>query len=61
MKLAQINTVCNISTGGIMGDIQCKVEVSGFETLSIVGGEPLLRMFPVKNAVIMCRFGCAFF
>ncbi len=36
-KLIQINTVCNTSTGKLMGDIQRKANVSGYETLSIVG------------------------
>lgn len=36
-KLVQINTVCNTSTGKLMGDIQRKANVSGYETLSIVG------------------------
>lgn len=36
-KLIQINTVCNGSTGKIMGDIQRKANEEGFETLSIYG------------------------
>ncbi len=36
-KLVQINTVCNTSTGKLMGDIQRKANASGYETLSIVG------------------------
>lgn len=36
-KLIQINTVCNTSTGKLMGDIQRKANESGYETLSIVG------------------------
>ena len=37
MKLVQINTVCNGSTGKIMGDIQRVANAEGFETLSIYG------------------------
>lgn len=37
MKLVQINTVCNGSTGRIMGDIQRVANSEGFETLSIYG------------------------
>lgn len=36
-KLIQINTVCNTSTGKLMGDIQRKANELGYETLSIVG------------------------
>ena len=36
-KLIQINTVCNTSTGKLMGDIQKKANELGYETLSIVG------------------------
>lgn len=36
-KLVQINTVCNTSTGKLMGDIQRKANEMGYETLSIVG------------------------
>ena len=36
-KLIQINTVCNGSTGKIMGDIQRKANQEGLETLSIYG------------------------
>ena len=37
MKLVQINTVCNGSTGRIMGDIQRQANKEGFETLSFYG------------------------
>ena len=37
MKLVQINTVCNGSTGRIMGDIQRKANDNGFETISFYG------------------------
>lgn len=37
MKLVQINTVCNGSTGRIMGDIQRKANEEGFETISFYG------------------------
>lgn len=36
-KVVQINTVCNGSTGKIMGDIQRKYNSEGYETLSIFG------------------------
>lgn len=36
-KLIQINTVCNGSTGKIMGDIQREANENGFQTLSIYG------------------------
>lgn len=36
-KLIQINTVCNGSTGKIMGDIQRKAIEDGYDTLSIYG------------------------
>lgn len=37
MKLVQINTVCNGSTGKIMGDIQRTANNNGFETISFYG------------------------
>ena len=37
MKLVQINTVCNGSTGKIMGDIQRVANSEGFETISFYG------------------------
>lgn len=37
MKLIQINTVCNGSTGKIMGDIQRVANKEGFETISFYG------------------------
>ena len=37
MKLVQINTVCNGSTGKIMGDIQRAANKEGFETISFYG------------------------
>lgn len=36
-KIVQINTVCNTSTGRIMGDIQREAIHQGFEVLSLVG------------------------
>lgn len=36
-KLIQINSVCNGSTGKLMGDIQRRANKEGFETLSIYG------------------------
>ena len=35
--LIQINTVCNTSTGKLMGDIQRQAAAEGYKTLSIVG------------------------
>jgi len=37
IKIAQINTVVNNSTGRIMHDIQREADVQGYQTLSIVG------------------------
>lgn len=37
MKMVQINTVCNGSTGKIMGDIQRKANEEGFKTISFYG------------------------
>ena len=45
-KLIQINTVCNTSTGKLMGDIQRKANESGYETLSIVGRRKVFRDVP---------------
>ncbi len=36
-KVALINTVCNTSTGRIMGDIQREAENQGYETVSFAG------------------------
>ena len=36
-KLIQINSVCNGSTGKIMGDIQREALHNGYETISIYG------------------------
>lgn len=37
MKLIQINTVCNGSTGKIMADIQSKANKDGYDTISFYG------------------------
>lgn len=37
MKLVQINTVCNCSTGKIMGDIQREANKNGYDTISFYG------------------------
>ena len=37
MKLIQINTVCNTSTGRIMGDIQREAMHRGYDALSLLG------------------------
>ena len=44
-KLVQINSVCNGSTGKIMGEIQRKAEESGFQCISFYGrGNPFNDM-----------------
>lgn len=45
-KLIQINTVCNTSTGKLMGDIQRKADKLGYETLSIVGRRKVFQDVP---------------
>lgn len=53
-KLIQINTVCNTSTGKLMGDIQRKADELGYETLSIVGRRKVfsdMRCEKIGNAV----------
>ena len=45
-KLIQINTVCNTSTGRIMGDIQREAMRQGYETLSIVGRRQPFKDIP---------------
>lgn len=45
-KLVQINTVCNTSTGKLMGDIQRKAISEGYETLSIVGRRKIFNDIP---------------
>lgn len=45
-KLIQINTVCNTSTGKLMGDIQRKANELGYETLSIVGRRKVFQDVP---------------
>lgn len=53
-KLVQINTVCNTSTGKLMGDIQRKANEFGYETLSIVGRRKVFQDVPcikIGNAV----------
>lgn len=48
-KLIQINTVCNTSTGKLMGDIQRKAAASGYETLSIVGRRKPFEDIPCEK------------
>lgn len=53
-KLIQINTVCNTSTGKLMGDIQRKANEMGYETLSIVGRRkvyPDIRCEKIGNGI----------
>lgn len=49
MKLIQINTVCNGSTGKIMGDIQRKAQSEGWECLSIYGRRKGYKDIPCKK------------
>lgn len=48
-KLVQINTVCNTSTGKLMGDIQRKAKELGYETLSIVGRRKVFDDIPCEK------------
>lgn len=48
-KLIQINTVCNTSTGKLMGDIQRKADEEGYETLSIVGRRKVFQDMPCEK------------
>ena len=48
-KVVQINTVCNTSTGRIMGDIQREAKKRGYETVSFVGRrKPFMDLRCVK-------------
>lgn len=49
MKVIQINTVCNTSTGKIMGDIQRQAEKAGYETLSFVGRRAPFQDVPCEK------------
>ena len=49
MKLIQINTVCNASTGKIMEDIQREAIRQGYETLSLVGRRKPYADLPCKR------------
>ena len=49
MKLIQINTVCNASTGKIMGDIQREAIRQGYDTLSLVGRRKPFVDLPCKR------------
>lgn len=42
-KLIQINTVCNTSTGKIMGAIQRKANEAGYRTISLVGRRKVFK------------------
>ena len=48
-KLVQINTVCNTSTGKLMGDVQRKADAMGYETLSIVGRRKVFKDVPCEK------------
>ena len=48
-KIIQINTVCNTSTGRIMGDIQREAIRQGYETLSLVGRRKPFTDIPCEN------------
>lgn len=47
--LIQINTVCNTSTGKLMGYIQRRAEEDGYRTLSIVGRRKVFTDVPCKK------------
>lgn len=49
LKLIQINTVCNASTGKIMEDIQREAIRQGYETLSLVGRRKPFTDLPCKR------------
>ena len=49
MKLIQINTVCNTSTGKIMEDIQREAIRQGYNTLSLVGRRKPFRDLPCEK------------
>ena len=49
MKLIQINTVCNTSTGKIMEDIQREAIREGYDTLSLVGRRKPFAQLPCKR------------
>ena len=48
-KLIQINTVCNGSTGAIMGHIQKKAMKEGYETLSLYGRRKGYEKMPCEK------------
>ena len=48
-KLVQINTVCNGSTGNIMGAIQKEAMAQGFETVSLYGRRKGYRDMPCEK------------
>lgn len=48
-KLVQINTVCNTSTGRIMGDIQREAIKQGYDTMSYVGRRAPFTDLPCKK------------
>lgn len=48
-KLVQINTVCNTSTGRIMGDIQREAIRQGYETISFVGRRKAFEDIPCEK------------
>lgn len=48
-KLIQINTVCDTSTGKIMGEIQREAINQGFDTLSFVGRRQVFQDLPCEK------------
>lgn len=48
-KLAQINTVCNGSTGNIMHAIQQRAQVEGYDTVSYVGRRKIYKDLACKK------------
>lgn len=58
MKLIQINTVCNESTGRIMCNIQRYADAQGFETLSIYGRRKGAADVPTRRVGDGVSFWC---
>ncbi len=60
-KLIQINTVCNTSTGKLMGDIQKAAIKQGYRTLSIVGRRKPFSDMPCVKVGNIFSFGIHIF
>jgi len=57
-KLVQINTVCNNSTGRIMGDIQRHARAKGYDTVSFVGRRKPFPDLPCEKIGSPFSFWC---